>query len=113
MTDTEPVFFPLGPASDIAPGETKVYQIDNYGVLVANCDGEYSAIEDRCTHDNGPLGEGTLIGCQVECPRHGARFDVKTGRVTALPAVKPVASFPLRVVDGVLEVQFTRSAASR
>ena len=95
----------LGPASEIPPGFSRDYQVAGRGIVVANCDGRYHAIEDRCTHDNGPLGEGRLWGCQVECPRHGARFDLETGRATALPAVRPVAAYPVRVVDGELEVE--------
>lgn len=113
MTQDEPVFFPLGPADEIPEGKTKAYQIDNHGIVVSNCDGEFYAIDDRCTHDNGPLGEGELFGCQIICPRHGARFDMKTGRATALPAVRPVSSYPMRVVDGVLEIQFSRASSPR
>ncbi|MGE5596026.1 MAG: non-heme iron oxygenase ferredoxin subunit [Hyphomicrobiales bacterium] len=105
MTQDQHVYYCLGPADEVAPGTTKAYQAGGHGLVVSNCDGEYFAIEDRCTHDNGPLGEGTLIGCQIECPRHGARFDMRSGRATALPAVRPVASYPLRVVDGELEIQ--------
>lgn len=97
-------FHRLGPASDIAPGFSRDYQVAGHSVVVANCDGRYHAIEDRCTHDNGPLGEGRLWGCQVECPRHGARFDLATGRAMSLPAVRPVAAYEVRVVDGELEI---------
>lgn len=90
---------------DIAPGQTGDFQAGGHSILVANCDGTFYAIEDRCTHDDGPLAEGRLRRCQVECPRHGARFDMKTGRATALPAFLPVASFPCRVTDdGMVEV---------
>ncbi|MCC6382858.1 MAG: non-heme iron oxygenase ferredoxin subunit [Dehalococcoidia bacterium] len=94
----------LGPA-DVADGETRDYQVEGHSILVANCGGELWAIEDRCTHDNGPLAEGRLYRCEIECPRHGAKFDMKTGRATALPAFLPVAAYPLRVVDGQIEVQ--------
>ncbi|HMS57396.1 MAG TPA: non-heme iron oxygenase ferredoxin subunit [Tepidiformaceae bacterium] len=97
-------FVPLGPA-DIPDGETRDYQAGEYSILVANCGGALHAIEDRCTHDDGPLADGKLIGCEVECPRHGAKFDMHTGRPTALPAFRPVASYPVRVVDDVIEVE--------
>lgn len=98
-------FVKLGPASDVAPGKTKDYQAGGHSILVANCDGRYYAIEDRCTHDDGPLAQGRLYHCEVECPRHGAKFDMKTGKATALPAFSPVASFPVQVnADGDLEV---------
>ncbi|HWC30577.1 MAG TPA: Rieske 2Fe-2S domain-containing protein, partial [Dehalococcoidia bacterium] len=62
-------------------------------------DGAFFAVDNLCTHDNGPLGEGTLWNGTIECPRHGARFDVKTGAVKALPAVRPVRTYPVRL-DG-------------
>jgi 3-phenylpropionate/trans-cinnamate dioxygenase ferredoxin subunit len=91
----------LGPASDVPPGTMKDYRVDEKrSVLVANCEGRLYAIEDRCTHDDGPLAEGELIDdCRVECPRHGALFDLQTGKALTLPAVRPVASFPVRVTD--------------
>lgn len=110
MSDQDRTFHRLGPASDIEPGQTRDYNVAGHGVVVANCDGEYFAIEDRCTHDDGPLGEGKLIGCDIECPRHGARFDMRSGRVKALPAVRPVASYPVRIVDGFVEVELPASA---
>jgi 3-phenylpropionate/trans-cinnamate dioxygenase ferredoxin subunit len=67
------------------------------------------AIEDRCTHDGGHLGEAPLEGCEVTCCRHGARFDVTTGRATRLPAVRPVTTFPVRIQDGMVEVDLTRA----
>jgi 3-phenylpropionate/trans-cinnamate dioxygenase ferredoxin subunit len=67
-------------------------------ILVANCEGRLYAIEDRCTHDDGPLAEGEIVNtCAVECPRHGARFDLASGRALTLPAIRPVAAFPVRV----------------
>lgn len=105
MSHSSGTFHKLGPVSDVAPGLTKDYKIAGHGVVVANCDGEFHAIEDRCTHDDGPLGEGKLWGCIIECPRHGARFDMKTGQVKALPATRPVASYKVRVVDGMLEIE--------
>ena len=67
--------------------------------------GTYHAIEDRCTHDNGPLGEGALVEDQVECPRHGARFNMKTGQPVTLPAVIPVISFRVKVVGNDILVE--------
>ena len=95
----------LGLAAEIVAGKTRDYQVGEHSILVANCNGTFYAIEDRCTHDDGPLADGRLYQCQVECPRHGAKFDMKTGKATALPAFSPVASYPCRVNDkGEIEV---------
>ena len=105
---TDPQYSVLGPATEIPPGETRDFQVGDRSILVANCDGAFLAIEDRCTHDDGPLAEGRLVECQIECPRHGAKFDMKTGRATVLPAVRPVASYPCRVNEaGEIEVDLS------
>jgi 3-phenylpropionate/trans-cinnamate dioxygenase ferredoxin subunit len=74
-------------------------------VVVVNLEGEYYGVEDVCTHDGGPLGEGELDGDQLVCPRHGARFDVRTGAVMKLPAFEPVATYEVKVQDGDLLVE--------
>ncbi len=66
-------------------------------MLLCNVDGALYAIEDVCTHDGGELDQGELDGCRIECPRHGAYFDVTTGAALTLPAILPVATFPVRV----------------
>ncbi|MDQ2871606.1 MAG: non-heme iron oxygenase ferredoxin subunit [Candidatus Eremiobacteraeota bacterium] len=85
--------------SDVAPGTTKRIVIGGIEVMLCNVDGSIYAIEDVCTHDGGPLDQGFLEGTCIECPRHGAKFDVRTGAVMQLPAVMPVASYPVHV-DG-------------
>jgi 3-phenylpropionate/trans-cinnamate dioxygenase ferredoxin subunit len=67
-------------------------------------DGQVYAVQNLCTHDNGPLGEGELFGYALECPRHGARFDVRTGAVLALPAVRPLRVFKTRLRGDTIEV---------
>ncbi|HEX3368637.1 MAG TPA: non-heme iron oxygenase ferredoxin subunit [Candidatus Cybelea sp.] len=84
--------------SQIAPGTTQRVEVDSCGVLLCNVAGSIYAIEDVCTHDGGPLDQGTLEGECVVCPRHGATFDVKTGDALTLPAVVPVMTFPVEVV---------------
>jgi 3-phenylpropionate/trans-cinnamate dioxygenase ferredoxin subunit len=84
--------------SDLPAGSVRVFAVDGRSICLANLDGEeFHAIDNLCTHDNGPLGEGTLSEGLVECPRHGARFDVKTGAVKALPAVRPVRTYPVQI----------------
>jgi 3-phenylpropionate/trans-cinnamate dioxygenase ferredoxin subunit len=81
-----------------------VVDLNGRSIALANVGGDFYALANVCTHDGGPLGEGTLWGETVECPRHGARFDVKTGRVMALPAVLPVRIYPVQVKDNEVAV---------
>jgi 3-phenylpropionate/trans-cinnamate dioxygenase ferredoxin subunit len=85
--------------SDVPAGTVKVFEAGGHSIALCNLDGTFYAVDNLCTHDNGPLGEGTLFNGTVECPRHGARFDVQTGAVKALPAVRPVRTYPVQV-DG-------------
>jgi nitrite reductase/ring-hydroxylating ferredoxin subunit len=77
------------------------------GKQIALCNtGEgFHAIDDICSHDKGPLDQGTLEGNRIECPRHGAQFDVTTGRALTLPAVRPIKTYPTRVEDGDIEIE--------
>ena len=83
--------------ADVPPGRVKVVELGDEEVALCNVGGEIYAIANVCTHDNGPLGEGYLMGDEIECPRHGARFDVKTGDVRTLPAVIPVPRFRVKL----------------
>jgi 3-phenylpropionate/trans-cinnamate dioxygenase ferredoxin component len=84
---------------EIVPGTKKIVEVDGALVVVINLGGEYFAIEDVCTHDGGPLGEGRLDPAtgQIICPRHGARFDVRTGEALTLPAFEPVPAYEVRL----------------
>jgi len=97
-------FYEVIDASELPPGERLYLQLDDKQVIVFNVGGNYFAIDDECTHDNGPLGDGELNDHQVTCPRHGAIFDIRTGKVLALPAVKDVDTYPVRVMDGKIEI---------
>jgi 3-phenylpropionate/trans-cinnamate dioxygenase ferredoxin subunit len=74
-------------------------------LALCNVDGTLYCIDDVCTHDGGPLDQGELDGCEIECPRHGARFDVTNGRATCMPAIVPVKTHAVRVVDGEVQVE--------
>ena len=87
----------IGKTSDIAPGTVRVFDVDGQAVAVANVDGQFYAFADVCTHDNGPVAEGELDGCVIECPRHGARFDITTGAVLSMPAVVDLPVYDLAV----------------
>jgi 3-phenylpropionate/trans-cinnamate dioxygenase ferredoxin subunit len=84
----------------------KLVETDQLSVGVYNCDGELLAIEDRCSHDDGPLclGAWDPDTCTVVCPRHGAKFDIRSGQALTLPAFQPVKVFPVRVEDGTVLV---------
>ncbi len=92
---------------ELPPGAKRIVSWEDIEIGVFNCDGELLAIEDRCTHDNGQLAEGELDqGARtVECPRHGAVFDLRSGKPRSLPAYVPVDTFKVRVEDGVVQVE--------
>ena len=99
---------PVAPASEFSPGTHRIVDVDGAQVAVFNLDGEYFAIEDVCTHDGGILTGGPVDGDQVVCPRHGARFSIRTGAALTPPAFEPVSKFPVRVEGGIVEVRDDR-----
>jgi 3-phenylpropionate/trans-cinnamate dioxygenase ferredoxin subunit len=101
----EKAFLPIAAVSEVPPGEVRVFETDFERVAVCNVDGAFYAIADVCTHDDGPLGEGTLDGASIMCPRHGALFDVRSGAVLRPPAVVPVRTYPVKVEDGQILVE--------
>jgi 3-phenylpropionate/trans-cinnamate dioxygenase ferredoxin subunit len=90
---------PVAHKSAIAPGETASITVDGVPVLLCNVGGEIYAVEDVCTHDGNALGSGELDGCRIMCPRHGAFFDVTTGKALTLPAVSSLPVYPV-TIDG-------------
>jgi 3-phenylpropionate/trans-cinnamate dioxygenase ferredoxin subunit len=95
------------PVDELKPGERRLLEWEDLEIGVFNCDGTLYAIEDRCSHDNGPLAEGEFDedACTVECPRHGSLFDLKTGRPVTLPAYVPVETFPVIIEDDTIKVE--------
>ena len=94
-------------ADSFPPGSSKIVRHGNLFVGVYNCGGELYAIEDRCSHDDGPLCEGDWDEdlCRVVCPRHGSAFELSTGTPVTLPATEPVDTYPVRVVAGEIVVE--------
>jgi 3-phenylpropionate/trans-cinnamate dioxygenase ferredoxin subunit len=90
-------FVTIARSGDVAPGTISVFDVDGTRIALCNVNGRFYAIDDVCTHDGGPLDQGVLEGNLVECPRHGARFDVTDGRAVVLPAVRPVRTYPVQV----------------
>ena len=97
-------FVTVAKASDIAPGTVQIVRVDGVPIGIANVDGEFLAFGDVCTHDGGPVAEGELDGYQIECPRHGARFDIRTGAVKMLPAPLPIPVYRLRLVGDDIQI---------
>ena len=97
----------VAPLDEFPPGSVKIVGVGLLEIGVYNCGGELLAIEDRCSHDDGPLCEGEWEPdeCRVICPRHGSAFDLRTGEPRSLPAVTPVATYPVRVEDGLVKVE--------
>ncbi len=90
-------FITVARTDEIKPGEREVFGVGRKWVAVFNVDGTYYAIEDLCTHDDGPLAEGELTGCVIACPRHGATFDIRNGTVLSAPALVDVPAYDVRV----------------
>ena len=95
------------PLSELHPGTKRLVRWEDLEIGVFNCNGTLYAIEDRCTHDDGPLVEGEFdpATCTVECPRHGSRFDLTTGKPKTLPAYVPVETFPVIIEDDTMKLE--------
>lgn len=91
-------FVKAAKVSDVPVGQAVTVEVGDEDIALCNVDGEIYAVANVCTHDGGPLGQGHLSGDQIECPRHGARFDVKTGAVKSLPAIVPIDTYEVRVM---------------
>jgi 3-phenylpropionate/trans-cinnamate dioxygenase ferredoxin subunit len=93
--------------NELAPGEMRLVEVDDLEIGVFNCGGTVYAIEDRCSHDDGPLVEGTLDEerCTIECPRHGSLFDLKTGKPLTLPAYVAVDTFPVIIEHDTIKLE--------
>jgi len=97
-------YVPVATVSDLPEGERLFVEIDDLELVVFNIAGVYFAIGDVCSHDDGPVGEGDIDDYEVICPRHGARFDIRSGKVNSLPAVVDIPAYPARVIGDQIEV---------
>ncbi len=98
-------FIKIARTKNLQPGQRLWHEFEEETVVVFNIDGDYFCIADRCTHDDGPLEDGQVCGFEVECPRHGALFDIRTGKVVRLPATSPVPTFQVKIEDGDIYVE--------
>jgi len=93
-------------ANAVGPGERIVVEVEGEYIAVFNVDGRYYAIGDMCTHDGGPLADGDLYGHEIECPRHGARFDIRTGQALLPPAVAPTPRYDVRLEGNDIQIDY-------
>jgi 3-phenylpropionate/trans-cinnamate dioxygenase ferredoxin subunit len=100
-------FVPVAKLDEVPEGDVKCVKVGGQGVVLCRVEGRVYAVGDVCTHDSGPLCGGALDGHAIECPRHGARFDIRNGQVLAMPAAVPIPSYPVRVVDGTVTVRLS------
>jgi len=98
------IYYVIANVDELPNGKRLFIEVDGHAVVVFNLAGNYYAIGDVCTHDEGPLGDGCLEGDEIICPRHGAHFDVRTGKAVSLPAVIDTPAYPVRVVNGQIEI---------
>jgi 3-phenylpropionate/trans-cinnamate dioxygenase ferredoxin subunit len=97
-------YIPVASVDELPEGERLFLEIDQQPVVILHIANEYFAIADVCSHDDGPVGEGALEGYEIICPRHGAHFDVRTGKALALPAFVDIPAYPVRVIEGQIEI---------
>jgi len=86
--------------NELAAGQTRIAEINNRRIILINHDGQIHALENLCSHDGGELGNGKILGSEIECPRHGGRFDIKTGQATRMPAIVEIESFETKTEGG-------------
>ncbi|GAB4431147.1 MAG: non-heme iron oxygenase ferredoxin subunit [Anaerolineales bacterium] len=104
LDDSKAEFYEIAPVVEIPNGERLFVDIGDTPVVIFNIAEQFFAIGDLCTHDDGPLGDGDLEGHNVVCPRHGAEFDVRTGKAVSMPAVVDIPAYPVQVRDGMIYV---------
>ena len=102
-------FIEISPASELPSGQRLFVDVGDRPIVIFNIAGQFFAIGDVCTHDDGPLGDGDIEGFNIVCPRHGAEFDVRTGQVMQMPAVVDIPAYPVQVHDGTIFVGMPKS----
>jgi 3-phenylpropionate/trans-cinnamate dioxygenase ferredoxin subunit len=98
-------YIEIAPLEQLPDGERIFIEVEGRSIVIFNLAGTLFAIGDVCSHDSGPVGDGDIEKFEIICPRHGARFCLRTGRALTPPAYEPVRSYPTRVVDGIVEVE--------
>jgi 3-phenylpropionate/trans-cinnamate dioxygenase ferredoxin subunit len=105
ILDPEQVnYLEIIPFDQLPDGERIFIEVEGKAIVLFILAGKLFAIGDVCSHDNGPVGDGEIEETEIICPRHGARFDIRSGKATSLPAVKDIPSYPVRVVQGMIQI---------
>ena len=104
IDETKIEFVEIAPASELPNGERLFVEVEGKPLVIFNIAGQFFSIGDVCSHDDGPVGEGDIEGDNIVCPRHGAEFDIRTGKAVQLPAVVDIPAYPVRVVDGMIQL---------
>ena len=97
-------YVPVASVEELPEGGRLFIEIDDLPIVILKINGQYYAIADVCSHDDGPVGEGNIEGLEIICPRHGAHFDIRTGKVLALPAFVDIPAYPVRINDDQIEI---------
>jgi len=97
-------YFEIAPADQIPPGKRLFIAVRGNSIVLFNLAGYLYALGDICSHDDGPVGDGAVEGSEIICPRHGAHFDIRSGKASSLPAVVDIPAYPVRVVNGIVEI---------
>jgi 3-phenylpropionate/trans-cinnamate dioxygenase ferredoxin component len=97
-------YYSIAPLAELPAGERLFIEVGERMIVIFNLGGELYAIGDVCSHDDGPLGDGDVEGTDIVCPRHGARFDIRTGKVLSLPAVVDIPAYPVRIVGDEIQI---------
>ena len=101
-------FVSVGAVADFQEGSRWFLEIDARSIALLRIAERWYALANVCTHDDGPLGEGKVLGGEIECPRHGGRFNLETGRATQLPALEDIPVYPVRVQAGQVQIGIPR-----
>jgi 3-phenylpropionate/trans-cinnamate dioxygenase ferredoxin component len=104
LDESQVEFLDIAPASELPNGERLFVEVEGKSLVIFNIADQFFSIADICSHDDGPVGEGDLESYNIVCPRHGGEFDVRTGKAVQLPAVVDIPAYPVKVVDGMIQV---------
>lgn len=108
FNETQAEFVEIAPATELPNGERLFVDLGDKPIVIFNIAGQFFAIGDVCTHDDGPLGDGMIEDFNVVCPRHGAEFDIRTGQAVQMPAVVDIPAYPVRILNGMIQVGIPR-----